>query len=655
MGLAATLPDTETSTLPAAMPSTLSALAPGQPFAGYQLLERIGEGGMGIVYKARQPSLNRIIALKLLRSGAWAGETEIKRFHREAQSAARLAHPNLVAIHEVGEENGQHFFSMEFVEGSSLAQVIHRTPLPPERAARYVRIIAEAIQYAHDRGVLHRDLKPSNVLIDATDQPRVTDFGLARQIDSEPRDTNAEPHSSLTLSGAILGTPSYMPPEQAQGRRQMIGPTSDVYSLGAILYDCLTGRPPFRADTPVDTLRQVVESEPAAPRLLNRKVPRDLEPICLKCLAKEPGQRFRTARELAEDLSRFLRGEPIRARPVGAWNRGWRWSRRNPVMAALGASLVLVLALLAVAALRFRADAIDFVEQGAKFAANSVSLELMERGMFVQTLSTHHELRAFLARGDREGLTNWLNAAYGRSKSAGGRRFENYLLLDNTGQAVARSPQGTNNAPPGRGVRDYFQGAFNRSPYFSRIYESADDGMQKLAVSCLIRTETGQTLGVLAAMVGTDLPETLASLTEGNGKVALAGQADHSALSGQTPGLAEFLILWHPAFRAQESAVPAGPRYEGRFAKLLLSTNTPTAVDLDPRYRDPVAKQHSKFLGLWLAGFARVPGTPYVVIYQTRDRVTDALATAGILAAIALATLMGWRLLRHRFRKSDHP
>jgi len=317
--------------LPAVVPSPTAKV---RRFGDYELLEEIAHGGMGVVYKARQLSLNRLVALKVIRAGQLAPTAEVERFRREAEAAANLQHPNIVAIHEVGEHEGRHYFSMDYVEGKSLHDMARENPLPAHRAAQYVKTIAEAIHYAHQRGTLHRDLKPANVLIDQADQPRITDFGLAKRI---------EAGSELTGTGEVLGTPSYMPPEQASGRRGHVGPASDVYALGAILYELLTGRPPFRGETATDTVLQVLSNEPAAPRLLNSRIPRDLETICLKCLEKEPPKRYATAEQLARDLDRFLRGESILARPVGRAQRLWRWCRRNPVMAGMSAALVLVL------------------------------------------------------------------------------------------------------------------------------------------------------------------------------------------------------------------------------------------------------------------------------------------------------------------------
>jgi tRNA A-37 threonylcarbamoyl transferase component Bud32 len=302
-------------------------------FGDYELLSEIARGGMGVVWKARQTSLKREVALKMIRAGALAGPDEVERFLREAEAAANLQHPNIVAIHEVGEHDGQHYFSMDYVSGRDLGALVNDGPLGPQAAARYVKIIAEAIHFAHQRGTLHRDLKPQNVLIDTVDQPRITDFGLAKIMKEDSR---------LTQSGAVMGTPSYMPPEQASSQHGDIGPASDVYSLGAMLYELLTGRPPFRGTTAIDTLLQVLESEPTAPRRLKADIPPDLETICLKCLEKSPPARYPSARALAEELDRFLNGEPIKARPASAIRKLVSWIQRHPGVLAALAALVMV-------------------------------------------------------------------------------------------------------------------------------------------------------------------------------------------------------------------------------------------------------------------------------------------------------------------------
>jgi WD40 repeat protein/predicted Ser/Thr protein kinase len=312
-------------------------ISPGrQSFADYELLEEIARGGMGVVYKARQRSLGRFVAVKMILSGQFAGKEFVQRFRGEAAAAAILQHPNIVSVHEVGVHEGKHFFSMDYVEGHNLAQLVGNRPLLPQQAARYVKLIAEAVHYAHGQGILHRDLKPSNVLVDlATDQPRVTDFGLAKRLDG---------NSSLTLTGQVLGSPNFMPPEQADGTRGKVGRHSDVYGLGGILYFLLAARAPFQAESLEAIVTQVIHVEPIAPRLLNPTVPLDLETICLKCLEKEPGKRYGNALELSEDLGHFLKNEPIGARPVSRVERAWRWCRRNPMVASLtGAVTILVI------------------------------------------------------------------------------------------------------------------------------------------------------------------------------------------------------------------------------------------------------------------------------------------------------------------------
>ena len=308
-------------------------------FGEYELIEEIARGGMGVVYKARQINLNRIVALKMILAGQFAGEADVQRFYTEAEAAAQLDHPGIVPIFEIGEHGGQHYFSMGYIEGQSLADRVAEGPMSAKTAAELCARICEAMAYAHERGVIHRDLKPANILLDSAGQPKVTDFGLAKRTETD---------SGLTGTGQILGTPSYMPPEQASGKVDEVGPLADVYSLGAILYNTLTGRPPFQAANPMDTLLQVLESDPIAPRQLNPAVDEDLQTVCLKALEKQPGRRYGSAQQLLDELRRYLAGEPIVARPIGRVERTWRWCKRKPALAGLLAVVASFLLLLSI-------------------------------------------------------------------------------------------------------------------------------------------------------------------------------------------------------------------------------------------------------------------------------------------------------------------
>jgi serine/threonine protein kinase len=316
-------------------------------FGDYELLEEIGRGGMGVVYKARQKSLDRIVAVKMI-AQLLATREQVRRFQSEAKAAAGINHPHVVHIHEVGEIYGQHYFAMEYVPGTTLAKRLDAARaaserLPIDEAVSLLCAVAHAVEYLHQHGVVHRDLKPSNILLDNEGKPKVTDFGLAKV---------STPGSRESAPGVIAGTPHYMSPEQAMGDRGEVGPLTDVYSLGAILYELLTGRPPFRGDNPLDVLLQVREREPAKPRQVNPKVPYELELICLKCLEKSPGDRYPSAGALAEDLERYLRRETIEATPPSVLQQAWRWARREPALATRVGALVLFY--LAVTAFFFR-------------------------------------------------------------------------------------------------------------------------------------------------------------------------------------------------------------------------------------------------------------------------------------------------------------
>ena len=329
------------------LPNEQTLLTAAPAVRGYEILSELGRGGMGVVYLARHLELKRLVALKIILAGAYADERTRSRFHGEAEAVARLQHPGIVQIHDVGEIEGRSCLALEYVSGSNLAAFQHGVPLAALPAAEVVELLARTMHYAHQQGIVHRDLTPRNILLAQVADPdgihlrpesiervapKITDFGLAKDLASDAGQTN---------TGTVLGTPSYMAPEQAQGRISEIGPHTDLYALGAVLYEMLTGRPPFLAGTPLDTLRMVIDQDPVSPRQLQPSVPRDLETICLKCLNKEPHRRYSSASALADDLARFQCNEPILARPVHWSERLWKWGRRKPAVAGLLLTLFL--------------------------------------------------------------------------------------------------------------------------------------------------------------------------------------------------------------------------------------------------------------------------------------------------------------------------
>jgi eukaryotic-like serine/threonine-protein kinase len=346
----------EAETLVPATPSFFDTSCPLPKMPGFEILERLGSGGMGVVYKARDTSLDRLVAIKFILSGVHAGPKERKRFYDEAQVVARLEHPNIVQIYEIGEAEGWPYITLQYLEGGSLAQKLNGDPQLPGEAAKLVETLARATQAAHQRGIVHRDLKPGNVLLTADGTPKIADFGLAKRINGP---------ETQTVSGTVMGTPSYMAPEQAHGTKDLVGPAADIHALGAILYELLTGWPPYKSGSYVDTIFKVMMEEPTPPRQVQPSVPRDLETICLKCLHKEPQKRYASAEDLAEDLRRFLAGEPIRARSLRPWERLARGLRRHRRI-ALAVSFVAITVLLSIVLATWIASAvIDSVQEPA--------------------------------------------------------------------------------------------------------------------------------------------------------------------------------------------------------------------------------------------------------------------------------------------------
>jgi eukaryotic-like serine/threonine-protein kinase len=405
----------------------------GHSFGDYELIKRIATGGMGVVYLAQQKSLRRLVALKMILAQDLASIEDLSRFRTEAEAAAQLDHKGIVPIFEVGEHDGRPFFSMAYIEGGSLADWIKQGPVPCRKAAATVLEVTEAIAYAHARGVIHRDLKPSNVLLDKDGRTRVADFGLAKV---------ASGLSHLTITGQVLGTPTYMAPEQAAGKNHEIGPAADLYSLGAVLYCLVTARPPFQAASPVETLRLVAEQEPVSLRQLNGSVSRDLDTICRKCLQKEPAKRYDNAISLAEDLRRFLAGEPIKARPVGSFERFWRWCRRNPKVAALSAGILVSLVVGTVVAWHFAI-------QARREAKAAVASELLAKE--AQELSERRRYAAEIHLAEQDWRDSQIPRVEQRLRSLGPQRptdsdvrsFEWYFLdrLCHLEQRTLRGPE----------------------------------------------------------------------------------------------------------------------------------------------------------------------------------------------------------------------
>ena len=463
--------------------------APPAHVPGYEVLEELGRGGMGVVYKARQIKLNRVVALKMILSGAHAGEADLARFRTEAEAIARLQHPNIVAVYEVGEHEGKPFFSLEFCPGGSLEKKLDGTPLPTEKAAELVECLARAVHAAHQASIVHRDIKPANVLLSARGTPKITDFGLAKKLDDVGQ----------TQSGTIMGTPSYMAPEQAQGKKDL-GPPADIWALGALLYECLTGRPPFKGATPLETVMQVVSKEPVPPSQLQPRTSRDLETICLKCLQKLPVSRYHSAEELAEDLARLQRGEPIRARPVGPLSHLVRWCRRNPLVAGLTALVVLLL-LASLGNLRASLNSVrGLARRNQGLLAESLAGRLDERvhsdAQAVLFLSRLAEVRALLAAppdrraalvpATREALSNIVRS---------NKDFSSAFVLDGTGLALAS----TNPAHPGHSYafRDYFRQARQGRPYRSKMLVGTSTHQAGMYYSAPVRGRGDKVLGVV--------------------------------------------------------------------------------------------------------------------------------------------------------------
>ncbi len=644
----------------------------------YELIAEIARGGMGVVYKARQRRLNRIVALKMTLAGPLASETDNLRFRTEAEAVANLDHPHIVPVFEVGEHRGHWYFSMKLIEGGSLANKLDQYRSNPRSAAELMVIIARAMHYAHQRGIRHRDLKPSNILLDVHDQPHVTDFGLAE------RDGDV---IELTTSGTIVGSPPYMSPEQATGHKGVVTTATDVYGLGAILYAMLTGHPPFRGENTFETIRQVRECDPVRPSAQNPAIDRDLETICLKCLSKDPHDRYASADALANDLRRWLSGESIMARPAGGIERLVRWSRRHPLVAALillslGLQVAATLAALSVAR-SLETRLVREVTLNNRFAAKNVAstvlLKLEHLSAPIAKAAQDPVLRSLLVQNDVKGIQRYLDqlGKGHRDHPGASSPFETCYLLDTKGTMLANAP--VNQKVLGRDYsgRDYFQGALRRGRegdgnpvHISRVFKAENDELFKFAMTAAVYDGSGpenKLLGVIAATMTTNSTldsfrlndESRAAVLVGRHDTNQPGRRENKGPIPLSPAseAPDYLILLHPAYRhgseaihvaARPETATTGPRTGDEFQ--LLDTHEEESDDhgIDSNYHDPLGDRSPAFAGRWLAAFAPVGNTELFVIVQQRyDQAVaaDEKLALNLLFWVGSAILLGATVL----------
>jgi serine/threonine-protein kinase len=605
----------------------------GMAIPGYEILGELGRGGMGVVYKARQVGLNRVVALKMILAGQHASFQEKASFLAEAEAAATVQHPGIVEVYELGTCEGLPYCALEYCLGGTLRERLKKSPLLPDETARLMEAVAWAMQAAHETGIVHRDLKPANILLDADGNPRVADFGLARRLGRE----------SLTPTGAVMGTPEYMAPEQVQGKKQ-VGPAVDVWALGVILYELLTGRPPFHGPTILETFAQVCQEEPVAPRQIEPTIPRDLETVCLKCLRKEPGRRYQSARAVAEELSRWRRLEPIIERPVGVLEKVWMWARRNPVAAALLLYVGLLIAVLIPGSLwlahdqgrRLEGEVCRSNRFAAAHVASTIERHLERIGEQARRLSADPELQALWHRGetagwqeqDRKRLHSFfkqkrtcLNAAFRRGEAGEGGPFSSLTLLNGQGRFVASSIFKRELIGRDFGWRDFFiggrdpgRGGTGRQFHVSRAFKSAIEPVYKLALSVPFCPDGNKPAGVVAATIAAGPTFGLENLHDGRRNVALLAREDTSPPRGPGPRPEEplrYLVLLHPKIKEGTTGVGLPsvqrPKLDG------------AGVGESDTYRDPCTPGER-----WLAGFSSVGGTDLIVVVQQRH--ADAVA-----------------------------
>ena len=496
------------------------ARRPAPSVEGYELLGELGRGSVGVVYKARHRALNRLVALKMVMAGSHVGREQLARFATEARAVAALRHPAIVQIHEIGESGGLPFLSLEYVEGTSLDRKLGGRPQDPREAVRLIAVLADAVHLAHRHGILHRDIKPANVLLTADGAPKLTDFGLAKDLHD---------HSSQTCAGTLLGTPSYMAPEQACGDLATLGPAADIHALGAILYEMLVGRPPFLGASPYETTMQVVNDEPVAPSRLVGRLPRDVETICLKCLQKDPAKRYHDADALAEDCRRLLRDEPILSRPVSTTERAWRWCRRNPRLAALAASVAGLLVVLAVGS----TTAAILLDARRKVAVEALDLAERHKRDFERAFDEGERQRHAAEAAEKRAVD-----------SARVAQAQTILAFDTAQLLVDKVQTQLRDAPGTRGLK-------------ADLLQTALDGLEKIAESV-----SGE--NVSAATAGLDSAD----------KLALAARMRRGAIYrdiGESEKAKAEYAISEAIARRRVAAQPDNPASKGNLAVVLTS------------------------------------------------------------------------------------
>lgn len=585
-------------------------------------IEYIGQGGMGVVYKAYHKNFDRWVALKFSSPSHLISPADLERFRAEAQSMARLKHPNIVTVHETGEHNGRPFFKMELVEGKSLSERVKDFIDRPRDAAALMETVAMAVHHAHQRRVLHNDLKPANILLDEEGQPHVTDFGLARRFGADV---------APSAKGAIEGTVSYMSPEQAEGKE--ITTTSDVYGLGAILYTLLTGTAPFRAETVQETLQLVRNEIAKPPRLLNPKVGSDLEAICLKCLNKDKSQRYVSASALAHDLARYLQGTQTVARPWTRREQVVSWCRRNKVEAGLVTGVVAVWIFAVVMALSVaqarKTDLLQATLKGASFAAKDLAamalLQLRYLSRNIESATADPRLADMLAMDDRKGLQQIVFDLCGGQ----GFAFMTCYIINRDGIMMVHAPRADKVIGGDFSWRNHFQGAkalgikgTGGSVHISRVYRGYSDNIYKFAISAPILDRQKNFLGTIATSVTTDASLGPVFIRDDNRKVALIAPTDIN--SPKEPRIEKYVVLYHPGYQKGVDPVEFPHIDKIRMKPDLVSNQQTQLADSklrilpDDNYLDPVASIAKEYTGRWIAGFAPVGNTEFVVVVQQR-------------------------------------